>query len=76
MSTAQTHRFHVHPCANRAEGHLVPGAENAEDAAMSFLEHWAPAEDGEVSVIVRDCETGQQACFRLDVSSGELAPCG
>jgi hypothetical protein len=76
MSRANLHRFHVHPCESRGEGHMVPDAETAEQAAMAFLEHWAPAEDGDVSVIVRDCETGRQDCFRLHVDTAEVAPCG
>jgi hypothetical protein len=75
MSQANQHRFHVHPCESRGEGHMVPDAATPHEAALAFLEHWAPANDGEVSVIVKDCETGRQECFRLDVDSGDVAPC-
>ena len=75
MSEQSPHRFHVHPCENRGEGHMVPAASSAEEAALVFLEHWSPADGSEVSVIVKDCDTGRQQCFRLDLTSGEVAPC-
>jgi Family of unknown function (DUF5961) len=61
----------------RKSGHDVEGR-SYEDAALTFVESWHPAidADGEVSVIVRDAESGREECFRIDVEHGEAAPCG
>ena len=34
----------------------------------------ADAED-EVRLFIEDCESGERQCFRVDVLSGETAPC-
>jgi hypothetical protein len=33
-------------------------------------------DDHEISVIVREVQTGHEHCFRIDLDSGETAPCG
>lgn len=49
---------------------------NFQDAALAFLEGNHPQADGEeVSLLVEDCETGERQCFRIDVATGETAPC-
>jgi hypothetical protein len=47
-----------------------------EAAAIAYVEdlHAAPA--GDISVVVRDLDTGHDHCFRIDLSSGETTPCG
>jgi hypothetical protein len=76
MPTAP-HRYCVH-AAHDGPGaaHRVEGR-SFEDAAMTFVEIWSPAPDtdGEVSVIVREAEGGREQCFRIDLSSGDAAPC-
>lgn len=70
-------RFSVHPVAEApACGHLVEGV-SFEDAALHFLEtaHPAAEADDEVRLFVEDCETGERQCFRIDLGSGETAPC-
>jgi uncharacterized protein DUF5961 len=54
---------------------LVEGV-SFEDAALHYLEdrHLA-AVDEEVSLLVEDCDTGEQQCFRVDLATGETAPC-
>lgn len=55
-----------------------------EAAAVAYAEdlHGAPdygggdVEGEEVSLIVRDLETGHEHCFRVDLASGETADCG
>lgn len=49
-----------------------------EAAAVAYLEEFAhdPDEDEAVSVIVRDEDTGREQCFRVDLATGETAPCG
>jgi hypothetical protein len=38
---------------------------------------WRSADDdGEISVIVRDLDSGHEHCFRIDLDSGETQPCG
>lgn len=58
--------------------HDAPEAEDFAEAALLFTEVWHPApdEDGEVSIIVIDRETGEQQCFTVDLGAGEAAPCG
>ncbi|MDB5476924.1 MAG: hypothetical protein JWP49_2435 [Phenylobacterium sp.] len=49
---------------------------NFQDAALAFLEaHHPQVEAAEVSLLVEDCETGERQCFRVDVATGETAPC-
>ena len=60
----------------RAHGHTVD-AEGFAQAAMSFVEVWHPEPDaeGEVTVIVVEQDSGEQQCFVVDVSVGQLEPC-
>lgn len=76
-AAAEPRRFLVHPCHERAEGHVVADASDFHEAALIFVERWGPAADAEdeVSLIVCDCETGRQECFRIDLGTGEAAPC-
>jgi hypothetical protein len=51
-----------------------------EAAAIAYLEHFdlstAIDDEHEVRVIVQDVGTGHEHCFRVDLDSGETAPCG
>lgn len=49
-----------------------------EAAALAYLEAFAhdADEDETVAVIVRDDDTGREQCFRVDLSTGQTAPCG
>ncbi len=49
-----------------------------EAAAVAYLEDFGhdPDEDETVAVIVRDDDTGREQCFRVDLATGETAPCG
>lgn len=73
--TAQR-RYSVHAAeATPSRAHLVEGV-SFEDAALQFAEDRHPEGDGEVvSLFVEDCETGERQCFRIDLASGEAAPC-
>lgn len=77
-TTADTRRFHVHPAHDRGEGHVVADAMGFEDAALAFVERWSPAPDaeGDVRLIVCDCDTGRTECFCIDLEHGEAEPCG
>jgi hypothetical protein len=68
-------RFSVHGVEDApSRGHLVDGV-SFEDAALRYVEdrHIEAAED--VSLLVEDCATGERQCFRIDLSTGEAAPC-
>jgi hypothetical protein len=65
--------------ARHLEGHHARTLEEVsfEAAAVAYLEDLhAPGETEEVSVIVRDLASGHEHCFRIDLASGETAPCG
>lgn len=49
-----------------------------EAAAVAYVEDFRPPvdDDNEISVIVRDIGTGHEHCFRIDLDSGDAAPCG
>ena len=47
-----------------------------EAAAVAYVEDLHPAGDAaEISVIVRDIASGHEHCFRIDLDTGEAAPC-
>jgi len=70
-------RFSVH-AADAAPGRslMVEGRSHVE-AALQFVEDQHPPADlfGEAAVMVEDCETGERQCFRIDLGTGESAPC-
>jgi hypothetical protein len=75
LDAADLRSFSVHGQADApSHCHLVEGA-SFEDAALHFLQLFHPAAnaDDAVSLIVEDCATGQ--CFRIDLETGETAPC-
>lgn len=76
--TAETRSFSVH--ARHVDAHHARVVHEAsfEAAAVAYAEDLhVPADDGdEVSLIVRDLETGDEHCFKVDLSSGETATCG
>jgi hypothetical protein len=49
-----------------------------EAAAVAYLEDRPifTDEHDEIRVIVRDLESGHEHCFRIDLETGETAPCG
>ena len=73
-----TRRFSVH--ARHMDSHHARVLEEAsfEAAAVAYVEDFsAPLGDGrEISVIVREIGSGHEHCFRVDLESGETAPCG
>jgi hypothetical protein len=75
-ATALRRRYSVHGTEEvPSRGHLVEGT-TFEDAALHFLEACQPESEGdEVSLIVEDCDTGERQCFRIDLATGETAPC-
>ena len=74
----QARRFSVHASEDvRSRSQLVE-ERSFEAAALRYCAEQHPPADlfGEAAVMVEDCETGEQQCFRIDLGSGEAAPCG
>ena len=70
-------RFCVHGVAEQASrAHVIEGV-SFEDAALHFIGDHHPVADAdeEVSLYVEDLETGERQCFRIDMETGETAPC-
>ena len=70
-------RFSVHGVEEApSRAHLVEGL-SFEDAALHFVEHQhlEPEGGADVSLLVEDCDTGERQCFRIDLATGEAAPC-
>ena len=78
ISACETRQFSVH--ARHVDGHHARVLEEAsfEAAAVAYVEdfHAVVGDDNAISVIVREVETGHEHCFRIDLGSGEAAPCG
>lgn len=72
------HRYRVH--ARHAEAHRARVVEETsfEAAAVAYVEDFSPPvfPDEDLSVIVHDLESGREHCFRIDLETGEAAPCG
>ncbi len=58
---------------HRQDGRLIGEAENFHDAALTYAEH--AGADGELAVLVRDCESGEEQCFVVDLDEGDATPC-
>ncbi len=71
-------RFHVH--ARHTEAHHARVVEEVsfEAAAVAYVEDFAPpvTTQDDISVIVRDVDSGHEHCFRIDLETGDAAPCG
>lgn len=77
QTTNLQRQFCVRGVAETAtRAHMVEGL-SFEDAALHFVEDHHPVADAddEVSLYVEDMETGERQCFRIDLESGETAPC-
>jgi hypothetical protein len=75
-NAAPQRRFSVHGVEDApSRGYLVVGV-SFEDAALHYVEdRHIEAVDDEVSLLVEDCATGERQCFRIDLSTGQTAPC-
>jgi len=77
MPNAEPREFRVHALhVDHHHAHLVRET-SFEAAALAYLDDLAPAPDEgpEVSVVVREVETGHEHCFRVDLDSGQTEPC-
>jgi hypothetical protein len=69
-------RFSVHGVEDAPSRALLVDGLSFEDAALHYLEdRHVDAAGDEVSLLVEDCATGERQCFRVDLSTGETAPC-
>lgn len=68
------HRYAAYP---REEGvHAacwVVGADSFVDAAIRFAE--TRDAEGELSIVVADCETGRERCFVINLHDGDVRAC-
>ena len=71
-------RFSVH--ARHIDAHHARVLEETsfEAAAVAYVEDFGPpaSDDHAISVIVRDVGSGHEHCFRIDLDTGDAAPCG
>ena len=78
QAAASERTCHVHARhEGRAHSHRVE-AESFEEAAIGFVELWHPAqtEEGAVSVLVAEGESGAEHCFTVHPDEGAASPCG
>lgn len=73
----KTRPFRVH--ARHVDSHHARVLDEAsfEAAALAYVEDFHPpmTDAREISVIVRELDTGHERCFRIDLDSGDAAPC-
>ncbi|MDB5421275.1 MAG: hypothetical protein JWR59_1222 [Brevundimonas sp.] len=78
MTPQDTRRFSVH--ARHIDAHHAGTIEerSLEAAAVAYVEDFHPAvtDAPDISVIVRDVASGHEHCFRIDLETGDAAPCG
>lgn len=77
QSPCETRPFSVH--ARHVGGHHARVLHEAsfEAAAVAYVEDFLPPIGGnEISIIVREVETGHEHSFRIDLESGDATPCG
>jgi hypothetical protein len=74
---AQTRRFSVHARHAASDHARVLDEASFEAAAVAFVEDFHPplTDAPQISVIVRDVGSGDEHCFRIDLETGEAAPC-
>jgi hypothetical protein len=74
----QTRTFSVH--AREVDTHHARLLQEAsfEAAAVAYAEDFGPLADGaqEISVIVREVQSGHERCFRIDLQTGDASACG
>jgi hypothetical protein len=72
-------RFSVHARHEDSHHARVIREPSFEAAAAAYIEDRPVSigdDDSEISVIVRDLDSGHEHCFRVDLDSGETQPCG
>ncbi len=74
---AKTHRFRVYARHVEPDHARTLEERSFEAAAVAYVEdlHDLGGQQ-EVSVIVRDLDSGHEHCFRIDLESGAASSCG
>ena len=73
----ETRRFRVHARHVEAHDARVLEERSFEAAAVAYVEDLhAVSDEPEISVIVREVDSGHEHCFRIDLETGETASCG
>jgi hypothetical protein len=77
MTAAETRTFRVHARHIDAHHARTIREPSFEAAAVAYVEdlHELPDDGGEISIIVRELESGHEHCFNVDLESGETSPC-
>jgi hypothetical protein len=79
MSVAlpEPRRFRVHASHIARHHARVTLEPTSEAAVVSYIEGLPFAIDDrvEISIIVRDIDTGHEHCFRVNLDTGDAAPC-
>jgi hypothetical protein len=76
--TSDNRRFRVHARHIEAHHARVIAEPTFDAAAIAYAEdlHVSAGDSEEISIIVRDLDSGHEHCFRLDLQTGETSPCG
>jgi hypothetical protein len=73
--SAKRHRYSVHLRDEGAHGRQwVADADSFIDAAVRFAET-RDVEDGDLSIVVTECESGKDRCFMVNFGSGDVKAC-
>lgn len=78
MTPQKIRCFSVHARHIDAHHARVVEERSFEAAAVAYVEDFHPTvtDRPDISVIVRDVASGHEHCFRIDLESGDAAPCG
>jgi hypothetical protein len=71
--SVRTFRVHARDLDSHSRLVIEP---SFEAAAIAYAEDLPAAAEAEISIVVRDVETGHEHCFRVDPDTGETAACG
>jgi hypothetical protein len=77
MPSTETKEFRVHARhVDHHHAHLVREV-SFEAAAVAYLEDFphGPDDDYELAIIVHELASGHEHCFRVNLDTGETAPC-
>jgi hypothetical protein len=68
------HRYSAHLQDEGSTAVVVAEADSFIDAAVRFAET-RDVEDGDLSVVVTECESGKDRCFVVNLGSGDVKAC-
>ena len=78
MTQTAPRQFAVHARHDHSHHARTLTESSFEAAAMAYVEDFPLRADDEaqISVVVRDVESGFEHCFRIDLDTGDTTPCG